>query len=469
MAAPRAGAALRAALVGAAVALALMVVRWAHAALREPADDEALPAGRPLRLAIAAHLWLSPCVALPANGACALHMPSATTPRPPLDRRLPSGLCGLVKWCSDASALARELPARLERLAASAPPRERARLHLPWSAHVVISTNLPAATVRAECPQDNIVFVALGEELVRLARTFSHTAFDREAALRHFQREHRGRLNELGYALGGPARAEYDAGMLLKWAFVGLTQYDLVLHTDLDVDLGLAGATDAQARVWATELPPLLESRERLIASLDGSGLINGGALLIRPSQRLYADGLALLRTNSFSPKLGFNASGRPAAIVPLGLQRAADPLNRSRSMRDSYALRADDWTFVGAAADQGLFPLVFAVRHRALRLARRADFTVHHFIGRKKPWSKRASCPAYWAGLGLIERAPAHDRVGGAPEYTLVPTERAPGPFGSACWPYLRRRAADALAALRSAERREYAAACHGKPQALL
>lgn len=474
---------MRAGLLGIGLVLAVYLVIsrfWQHSAAK-PGSTQ------PLKLAIAAHLWMSPCVALPAGAECELDLPGGRAPALTGPHKLSNSLCGLVKWCADASSLARNLPALVEH--ASAPDgqaHERLKLRLPWAVDVVISTNLPAELIRAECPQQNVVIVPISPVLTEVARTFAHTAFDRDAALRSFQRKHKGRLNELGYALGSKARSEYDAAMLLKYALVGLTRYDLLVHTDLDVDLTLpppdwhgnaSALAQAQARVWAEEVPRFLASSERLLASLDGSGLINGGLVVLRPSAELYEEGIALLRTNAFSPQTGFNRSGKPSALISRALLDARDPLNASISMRSSHAMRHDDWTFVGAAADQGLLPLVFAARHASLRLTTRADYTLSHFYGRRKPWSKMPSCPPYYAALGLLEQASrvaaGAVREGGSPaaeggQYAVVAEERAPGPRGSSCWPFLRQQAAKLVtfAASGEAERRQYVRACHGITQ---
>ncbi|KAG8460600.1 hypothetical protein KFE25_011375 [Diacronema lutheri] len=414
-------------------------------------------------------------------------------------------LCGLVKWCADASQFASRMPALAAAAhAAAAAPRSvpaPAAAAPPWAIDVVLSTNAPATALRAECPQPNVRIESVSAELVSAVANFTTRSFDRREARRRYRWKHGGK--DAGYKLGGPERVAVDAAWLAKWAMVGLTRYALILVLDLDIDLALnaqrgAAGPDAQlaraAAVWADELPRFVASGARLLSSLDGSAFINMGSVWLRPSAELYAEGVRLLRTNRFSIERGFADAGPPSELLPAALLHTPSPVfGESRTMAQSDALLSDSWNFVAASADQGLFPLIFAMRHHLLALVRRPEYSVHHYLGRFKPWRQNhPSCPAYFVALGILapvdatavdgttpsgapaSRAPAGVAAAAAAAWRLAVAPNAPPPPGraaSVCWPRLVQAAA-ALVALTDAARGDaasvFARECHARQQVL-
>ena len=79
---------------------------------------------------------------------------------------------------------------------------------------------------------------------------------------------------------------------LFKWHLLLEASYDLVLFTDLDVDIlplrtyRSAAALTAVRREWARMLPGLLDQPGlHLVGGADWSSPINAGILLLRPSR----------------------------------------------------------------------------------------------------------------------------------------------------------------------------------------
>lgn len=337
-------------------------------------------------------------------------------PSAPVDHQL----CGIVKWCADASHLATQQPPLIARELVGT----SAVVNSPrWAIDVVLSTNARAATLRAECPQSNVMVETLSAALMTTVRNFTANAFDRRQARRSYRQQHGG--SDKGFKLDDADQVEKDTAWLSKWAMVGLTRYALILHLDLDIDLVLPGRgwpggarehLRHTARIWAEVLPRFIGSGARMLASIDGSAPVNMGSVWLRPSAALFAEGVDVLTRCQFSLERGFDKAGTPGELLAKSLLRIRSPLT-NRTMAESEAVRSASWNFVAASSDQGLFSFVFAMRAGAaplLLLASRADSVALHFWGRLRPWREgHPSCPAYYEALGMLAPSDANANAG--------------------------------------------------------
>jgi hypothetical protein len=193
-------------------------------------------------------------------------------------------------------------------------------------------------------------------------------------------------------------------------------------------------------------------SAARLVASAAAESPINAGIMWLKPDAGYYAEGVALLRTMRFSAERGFNESGRPSELLAAGLAARA-PYNATR------LVALDTWNIVAGAADQGLYTLVFALRHDALEFARRADYALLHYWSSSKPWVRIGSCFAYFHALGLVD-APTDGADQRAPPPRMLPAE--PRRQRGHCWPHLRKMAERLRGYANTSKRRFWG--CRGK-----
>ena len=136
-----------------------------------------------------------------------------------------------------------------------------------------------------------------------------------------------------------------------------------------------------------------------LAAGPDWSSPINAGVLLAKPRRWLHEENLAVLRGKLvFSRRDGFNGVGRPRALSINNSRLAAGSFGRGRRalasldrmLNGTAAYKKDDWSFVCASTDQGIFWYLFFVRaDRGLLTAAqvRRRHTLEHYWGGVKPW----------------------------------------------------------------------------------
>jgi hypothetical protein len=297
------------------------------------------------------------------------------------------------------------------------------------SLHPLLATNSLAIAQR-ECDSPGLAFEIVGEELLAHARAIG----------------------------GGNVGTQ---AWLSKWWLIGLTQFDLVLSIDLDVDLlevaygrlyVLRGGVETYVRdtahTWARELPIFMRSRYELLGAPDHMSPVNGGVLWFKPSREAFAAGLALIATRSFNEATGWNASGSLRAQMPAEYAAMS-------SINNSQAMRVDRWDFVAANGDQGLLTQVYILGRRSYRPLVGSRWSVRHHWGSGKPW-QRGSCYMYYAQLGLVKVDDAANAMVAAPanastaaRLTLskqplrLVTPPPAGPPGSRCWPLLKSTAA--------------------------
>jgi hypothetical protein len=340
-------------------------------------------------------------------------------------------VCGIVKWCADTARFAAELPRLVQRVGGESNA---------WysNVEVVVATNNVSFT-RAQCAQPTVLIEQMSDEIVELATTFPFRAFDRRAGRAEVAAA-KGRWHIVPEA--------FDRAILTKWFLVGFTRYEMLWVIDNDIDLFEVGRTSrlgmdaylvGAARAWVQELPRFRESSARLLSSADKETPLNTGVMWLKPSRALYDEGIALLRTYRFSIHTGFNNSGRPRDLMPPAL--AADP-----GVSGSRMMELNTWNFVAASSDQGLFTLVFLMRHNQLMIASRKDYVIHHFWASSKPWVRNPSCLPYYHALGILA-APGNERGEGDPPDLVKPP---PGSELGICLRVLRKKAAEARVGLR-------------------
>ncbi|KAL1499051.1 hypothetical protein AB1Y20_013567 [Prymnesium parvum] len=205
---------------------------------------------------------------------------------------------------------------------------------------------------------------------------------------------------------------------LLKFALLGLTQYDVVFFADVDVDLAPHGHDRSRpparlaAAAWRESLRAFAASAARLAAAPDFDAPVNTGSLLLKPSAGASAKLQAALRTATFSPRSGFNGVGSPRAAPPhlpdLAAGRGGGAREAARALNATGMMARDRWDFAGAAADQGVCWWFFFVAHRGGTWAAAAGphvWTVDHWWGGDKPWRLARDAHARVAAVRYLWR----------------------------------------------------------------
>ena len=178
-----------------------------------------------------------------------------------------------------------------------------------------------------------------------------------------------------GFKSGYAVDASYFKEVTLqKWHVWTLLNFDLVCFADADLEMMPFAevSTAAFAAAWERVVGEMLsDPAVRLLADPDPRSPFNAGFMLIKPSMRIYEEGIGSLSRCLFNRTLGWDLVGRPSSlgITPLQLGRkdrsikirsAASALKRTR------AYRANSWDFPGADTDQGLFFYHLFVRRSA-------------------------------------------------------------------------------------------------------
>ena len=198
---------------------------------------------------------------------------------------------------------------------------------------------------------------------------------------------------------------------VLKVALFAFFEYDVVLFSDLDVDLApwptpwaalgrRPEAESAWLARWHASIDAFMRSRVQLVASPDHASPISTGVMLLKPCGWLHEAALSLLRRNlSFSPESGFNGCGAShrLAMDERVLAAGFGPRNASAAERAVHArlLRttartSGAWRFAAADIDQGLFYYFFYSLHRGHATwaeANSPSWNVDHYWGPLKPW----------------------------------------------------------------------------------
>lgn len=189
-----------------------------------------------------------------------------------------------------------------------------------------------------------------------------------------------------------------------------MTEYRAILYTDTDVDLGspvpsALTPTPAARKAWTAALQEFLDGPQLLAASRDAHSPVNGGILLIKPSESAYDFGVGVLRRRRFNVSHGFDLAGPPRQQMHAGMVSRWARGRMKRAYLASHMLRDNTWDFVGANSDQGLFSFVYLLKLHALHQNRhhtKCAYRLRHFWGVGKPWLRpgETACISYFSFL---------------------------------------------------------------------
>lgn len=312
-------------------------------------------------------------------------------------------VCGIVKWCQDATRFA-ALPFLRDR------------------AEVLIVTN-DAKFVNTECAQfPQIRVIPYGQEVVDLSKRWVEESYDRSAERHRVKTvlKERWLLNDKGFTLAN----------IVKWDVLRHTEYESIFLVDNDIDfwhparkIGPEAHLEATQHAWTELYDRFMRSDALILANMDPQVILNGGLLLLKPRQEEYELGVRLLRTMRFNITHGPGLIGRPR-----------DLLNASdlELYKEVHMVKYNTWNVVNGDADQGMISAVYAMLARRHAVPTYSPYKVHHFWASSKPWMRKSSCYFYFEAAGLVSK----DKDGKAVFQDKQPNRT------TTCWRLLRRQA---------------------------
>lgn len=324
-----------------------MRVRDAPATLPPPPSQQprsGVPTGRPLSMAIA-----TLAAAMPRHKRARGNGAKGTGEADGGDDSPGAIGCALVLWCERADRLRRALHSGLG-----------------WNVTLVLVGASAAAA--AHCPRAHTRRLAVDEPLMQ--------------ALRASSIEH-----------GARCAAATDVNML-KLSVIGCVEFDLVLFSDVDINLMPANDLKPAMARWGKMAPRLHAERAiRFVANADAMSPVNGGLWLVKPSRPTLNAMLRALRRCRWNVSHGWDLVGPPQS---LGLSpRHPDGQAVSTDVGDvperSDAYRRNDWSFVNGGTDQGFLWFWFYVRRDQGRYFRYGGNQGHHVLHWRawpKPWA---------------------------------------------------------------------------------
>ena len=258
----------------------------------------------------------------------------------------PMSFCGLLRWCHTADWIVTNVMPGLD---------------------VIIFTDAHDI-VRRECPKARIL--PFDNTLVHVATRWSK---------RNHGNKHR---------MQAEPGSSCPANTLLKWEVVNPRHYPentgVVMYLDSDVDARWCTSVEELERFhFKQKLAEFaVDASCALRATPDHQAPVNTGIMLLKPSYKMYREGLAMLRTRSFNLQTGFNETGPPK----LALNTTA---RAEREVAKARGYWANTWDFVCGDGDQGLFTTMYMARHQQFCVPRYWDkpLRVQHFWGSDKPW----------------------------------------------------------------------------------
>ncbi|KAJ1635335.1 hypothetical protein T492DRAFT_966542 [Pavlovales sp. CCMP2436] len=182
---------------------------------------------------------------------------------------------------------------------------------------------------------------------------------------------------------------------MLKWDIVRLTQYDVIFFTDTDALLQLTHSNQAAAaeHAWTVQYDAFLRSPAQLVGGPDHNSPINAGVMLLKPSERVYREGLAAMR-RGWDADTGWEHAGLPIDIIPPDYKRVFASTN---------PLRANHWGAQDHGEyEQGLFTYMYLVHERAFVKAKFSNYTMTHYYGSFKPW-RTSRCARFFESAVVI------------------------------------------------------------------
>lgn len=195
------------------------------------------------------------------------------------------------------------------------------------------------------------------------------------------------------------AHAFFQAVNLFKWGLFALTQYDVIVFADIDLELLPFSEVDltVAASAWRLALQRFFHQRELLVvAEPDPYSPFNGGLMLMRPSPEVYQEGIEVLRACRFNRTHGWELSGvAPSQVMVQGTPVAMNPFLRGRL----------PWDFGGASSEQGFFFHMLYLRRQLGAYGAQGKEAAHgerlvtrHFWSGIKPWLQ-------WRDQGLYKQ----------------------------------------------------------------
>lgn len=309
-------------------------------------------------------------------------------------------LCSLAAWCAGAAQLSTET-------------------YMLDRAEVLIVTNAKGeAFARRECTGSSHPlprFYSFSQETLEAIR-----AYQRSRLLSHASESNKSSMT-LAAAKAFTKRVSAAFGYMLKWEVVRLTQYESVFFVDIDAMLLLNTLRGAQDRIaaehaWTVRYDQFMHDPSvQLLAQPSQRTLLNTGVMLLKPSRRVYEDGLRAMR-GGFDDTGGFEGVGPPLNVIPVSIKENVS--THYGKEFDAFP-RENRWLSLdGGDIDQGFFLHMFGVRERAYAVSSYRRFTIFHFCGTTKPWLSTApKCAPLFELLGVLHQLPGQKHGENAPK----------------------------------------------------
>jgi hypothetical protein len=321
----------------------------------------------------------------------------------------PMSFCGLLRWCHTADWIVTNVMPGLD---------------------VIIFTDAHDI-VRRECPKARIL--PFDNTLVHVVTRWSK---------RNHGNKHR---------MQAEPGSSCPANTLLKWEVVNPRHYPentgVIMYLDSDVDARWCTSVEELERFhFKQKLAEFAADAScALRATPDHQAPVNTGIMLLKPSYKMYREGLAMLRTRSFNLQTGFNETGPPKWALNTTARA-------EREVAKARGYWANTWDFVCGDGDQGLFTTMYMARHQQFCVPRYWDkpLRVQHFWGGDKPWCvpRRAMLRA-WAlscatpdPMSAVSRGASQDQRPDVREILCLPqTRRRRPPVGQPAESHLGQR----------------------------
>jgi hypothetical protein len=173
------------------------------------------------------------------------------------------------------------------------------------------------------------------------------------------------------------------------------------------------------AEHWTALLRCALSQNETMLSIADHSSPVNTAYLILKPSAKLFAEGVAVLRraaAGRFNVSHGWDLVGRPRHAVP-----RADPSRSIIKYKQMEMYTRDDWSFACGATDQGFYFYMLRVKHALGGELRRVTACQP-----SRQVRRRAPGLGHYAGEITPERALAPGSACGSPPPLLQSMLRA-------------------------------------------
>ena len=197
--------------------------------------------------------------------------------------------------------------------------------------------------------------------------------------------------------------------VLLKLSVFSWTEYELVIFADLDVDVHSSWESRSECgqRMWEHSTRSFLQSSAYVSTSPDHSSPVNTAVFLAKPRRWLHSYIQDVLHAGlRFNRTHGFNGAGPPDTYFRgVNISRLAQGLGTSldhaeKVLRHRNMLeKTNDWNFVCAPVDQGMFWWLFYVQRDYGTWASHGPGwpAMDHYWGPHKPWRPNGADGQYF------------------------------------------------------------------------